>query len=108
MGGIVLLPAALFLSIYHIYSRRSMQYPRKGIRIISVMLIVLAALCWVAALIRDVYTFFKTASPEIASYWSYSMTFLAANVLMIFIIGIIQALGSPPEKDWMDRNRVDV
>ena len=46
---------------------------------------------------------FKTASEEINRYYSFELFFLAGNVAIIFLIGILQALTTAREKDWMER-----
>jgi hypothetical protein len=33
------------------------------------------------------------------------MLYLASNVGCIFLVGVMQALGSEKEKDWMERSR---
>ena len=60
---------------------------------------------WACCLITDLITFFKSHYRDIAHYNSYNLAFLAANVGVIFFVGILQALTSSKEVDWMDRNK---
>lgn len=102
---ILLVPSALFISVYLIYLKRSKFHPSKAIRIISNSFFILAIACWAFCLGRDMITFFQKGYTDIGRYFSYNMIFLVANVAGIFLIGIIQALTTAKEKDWMERNQ---
>ncbi len=62
-------------------------------------------LLWCIFYIYDLVVFFRTGTTVIMKYMSWEMVFLASNVALIFIMGIIQALSMPAEKDWMEKAR---
>lgn len=103
MIGILLVPSALFISIYLLYFSRTKHHPSVAVRYISKVYFIAALACWLFVLARDLNEFFSESYNTIDKYYSYELTFLAANVGGIFLIGIIQALTTAKEKDWMDR-----
>ncbi|MEI2750179.1 MAG: hypothetical protein V9E88_15640 [Ferruginibacter sp.] len=102
---ILLVPSALFISVYLIYFKRSKFHPSKSVRIISNVFFITALACWAFCLGRDMITFFQKGYTDIGRYFSYNMIFLVANVAGIFLIGVLQALTTAKEKDWMERNQ---
>jgi glucan phosphoethanolaminetransferase (alkaline phosphatase superfamily) len=100
---IILVPATLFITIFTIYIKRTKTHPSAAVRYISQGFFAVALLCWAAAFVMDMITFFKTGSRAIDSYYSYNIFLLAASVAGIFIIGVIQALTYEKEKDWMEK-----
>src|SRR6476620_10259316 len=84
-------PAAIFISVYLVYFKRTKTHPVKAVRWISQTIFIVSILVWIAAYISDLVLFFKKGSEEIGHYWSYNMIFLAIDVALIFIIGVIQA-----------------
>lgn len=102
---IIMVPTILFITVFLIYFSRTKQHPSVGIRYLSWGLFIAALLVWVYFLVTDFITFFKTGSQQIGNYHSYSVIFLAGSVALIFIVGIIQALSTPKEKDWMEKHR---
>lgn len=105
MMFIIIVPASLFITIFLIYRKRTAQHPSKGVRIISYTVFLIALLCWCAAFIADMFTFFKSGSREITNYYSYNIFLLTGSVASIFIIGVIQALSTEKEKDWLEKRR---
>lgn len=101
---IVLLPAVLFIAVYIYYIKRTKRHPSTAARYISYILLAAALICWIIFLSLDLVLLIKHASAEIGTYHSYDMIFLISNIAMIFVVGIIQALAMPREKDWMERN----
>ena len=102
---IISVPAALFISINLIYIRRTKTHPSLPVRMISYFLFTVALAAWAYFFTKDLVLFFKHFSATVGSYMSYDMIFLSANVLCIFVVGIIQALSLKKEPDWMDRKR---
>ena len=100
---IIIVPASLFGTIFTIYFKRTKSHPSAAVRLISQGFFILALLCWAAAFVMDMITFFKTGAREVSSYYSYNIFLLTASVAGIFLIGVIQALTSEKEKDWMER-----
>ena len=102
---IISVPAALFISVYLIYIRRTKQHPSAGARIFSFMLLAIALAAWAFCFVSDLITFFKHYYTSIAEYYSYDMIFLVSNVVCLFIIAMVQALAVKKETDWMERKR---
>lgn len=102
---IIMVPTLLFITIFLIYFSRTKKHPVAWVRYLSWSLFVAALLVWSYFLVTDFITFFKTMSQDIGTYHSYSRWFLAGSVALIFIVGIIQALSTEKEKDWLEKRR---
>ena len=102
---IISVPAALFISVYIIFLRRTGTHPSAPARVISYILLGTALMAWVYFFIKDLVIYFKHYYTAVGEYMSYNMYFLAGNVFCIFLVGIIQALTVKKEPDWMDRKR---
>ena len=102
---IIMVPTLLFLTVFLIYFARTKKHPAAWVRYLSWGLFIAALLTWIYFLIADLVIFFKTASQQIANYHSYSVLFLAGSVGLIFIVGIIQALSTEKEKDWIEKRK---
>ncbi len=102
---IIIVPATLFITVFIIYFKRTPQHPSPAVRAISYIIFTAALLVWATCFILDVITFFKTGAREISSYYSYNIFLLAGSVVVIFLIGILQALTTEKEKDWMERHK---
>ena len=103
MGFIILVPAALFIPAYIVYFRRTSSHPRKIVKAVSYLVFSIAIGAWAVFLVMDMTVFFKHAYTTIGMYKSYDMVFLAANVACFFLIGVLQALTTEKEADWMER-----
>lgn len=104
LGTITLLPA-LFSSVYVIFFKRTKQHPSAVVRILSNIFFILGIVCSVTVLVIDIIAFFNKYEIDISAYRCFSLAYLAGNVGLIFLIGIIQAFTTPKEVDWMDRNK---
>jgi len=104
MSGIILLPFCLFTGVYLVYWRRTKRHPSAVVKFISYGIFSAALAGWAYCLYSDVGTFFTHAYNSIDKYISYNMFILAGNVFAIFLVGIIQALTSEKEKDWLQRD----
>lgn len=103
--GILSAPFAVFASAWLIFLRRSFHHPVQWVRIVSYIIMPFMLLLWCIFYIYDLVVFFRTGTTVIMKYMSWEMVFLASNVALIFIMGIIQALSMPAEKDWMEKAR---
>lgn len=101
--GIITLPPALFSSVYVIFFKRTKLHPSARVRMISQALFVLGIICSITVLATDIISFFSGYYIDIAKYNCYSLPYLAGNVGMIFLIGILQAFTTQKEVDWIDR-----
>ncbi len=100
---IILFPAALFIPVYVVYFKRTASHPSTVVRFISYIIFSAAIAAWLIFVVMDAIIFFKHAYNAIGMYHSYNMIFLALNVACIFLVGVMQALSSEKEKDWMER-----
>jgi uncharacterized membrane protein len=100
---ILVVPACIFLTAFAIYAKRTKQHPKKLIRGISYTLFAAITLAWGYCLFNDISTFFVKYTPEIKKYYCYNLGFLFANVVLIFFVGIIQALSAKEEESWLEK-----
>lgn len=102
---IICVPASLFLSVYFIFLRRTPRHPSRIVRFLSYGIFSIAILIWMYVFVTDIILFFTFHHQDIAPYSSYNLLFLASNVGLIFLMGIIQALTLPAEPDWMEKRK---
>jgi hypothetical protein len=103
--GIVTLAPALFSSVYFIFFKRTKQHPSAVVRMISRFLFGIGIFCSITVLVMDIILFFTRGYIDIAGYNCFSLAYLAGNVAMIFLVGIMQAFTTQKEVDWMERKR---
>jgi hypothetical protein len=53
----------------------------------------------------DVIYFFKTGARDVGKFNSYDVVYLAASVATIFLVGVMQALSTEKEKDWLEKRK---
>lgn len=102
---IICVPAALFISVYIIFFRRTSSHPSAPARIISYIFFTIALAAWGFFFVKDLILFFRYFYTTVGEYMSYDMIFLSGNVFVIFLVGIIQALTAKKEVGWMERRR---
>ena len=100
---IIMVPATLFISIFIIYFKRTAQHPSRIVRGISYSIFAIALLFWGTCFVLDIIVFLKKASREIGNYYSYNIFLLAGSVVVIFLVGVLQALSTEKEKDWLEK-----
>ena len=100
----LLIPSVLFITVFTIFFKRTKFHPSKPVRIISDTIFISAILSWLVVLGFDSIQFLKHGYPDIDKYYSYNMLYLVINVATIFIVGVIQALTTAKEKDWMEKH----
>ena len=103
--GVVSLTPAVFMSVYYIFFKRTKKHPVKTIRVISYILFSTWFITSLVVLVFDMISFFTRFNTDISGYHGLSLTYLAGNVAVLFLIAIVQALTTNKEVDWMDRNR---
>ena len=103
--GVVSLAPAVFMSVYFIFFKRTKKHPAKAIKIISQIIFVTGFLTSLVVLVFDMISFFTKFNTDITGYHGLSLTYLAGNVSILFIIAIVQAFTTNKEVDWMDRER---
>lgn len=101
---ILMFPTALFLTAYFIFAKRTKSHPSKTARTISYSLFAVAIISWIWYFALDLQLFFKYYFNSIDRFHTYNLLFLFLNVACIFFVGVMQALSTEKEKDWMDRH----
>ncbi|MEQ1554153.1 MAG: hypothetical protein ABL929_08245 [Ferruginibacter sp.] len=101
---IICVPALLFITVYFIYFKLTKSHPSRVVQYFSYAMFSIALAAWAYFWIADFVIFFKKHYNSIGQYNCFNLAFLAANVGLIFFIGIVQALTTNKEKDWMERN----
>jgi len=101
---ILLVPPALFITVYLIYFKRTKVHPSRPVRLISYILFSVALIAWAFFLVGDMIRFFKSGYTSIDRYNCFNLLFLFCNVEGIFFIGVMQALTTAKEKDWMEKH----
>lgn len=102
---IVSLGPALFMSVYYIFFKRTRQHPSAPVRNISRLLFVAGFVISLGVLVADMFLFFARFNTDIYGYKGYTLSYLAGNIGMLFLIAIVQALTTEKEVDWIDRKR---
>ena len=105
---IIAMPGLLFISIYIIYFKRSFSHPQVIVRYISYFIFSAALISWGIFFVWDLIIFFRYTYRDIEKYHSYNYIFLAANVAVLFLVGVMQAFSTAKEKDWMERSKEKV
>jgi hypothetical protein len=104
MCCMLLLPAGLFISVYMIFYKRTKNHPVKIVRLLSNLLFAVGILIWIVLLVIDFVNFFKNGYQDIGKYFSYQLLPLTSNVAVVFLTGVMQALTTAKEKDWMEKH----
>ncbi|MEO6671678.1 MAG: hypothetical protein ABIN36_19495 [Ferruginibacter sp.] len=103
---ILMFPTSLFLSAYIIFFRKTKFHPSRPVKMISYIIFITAIAFWIWFFISDLMLFFKSHNNGIEGYETYNLLFLAISVFCLFLVGIIQALTTEKEKDWMERQKI--
>lgn len=101
---VICVPAVLFITVYLIYINHTKPHPSKGAKIFSYIIFTVALAAWGYYWFLDVVIFFKHHYSSIGEYNCYNLAFLSANVGIIFLVGIVQALSTNKEVGWMEKN----
>ncbi len=102
---IICVPAIIFITVYFIYFKHSKGHASAPVKLFSNLMFAIAVGFWIYFWVTDIFIFFKHHYNGIDSYHTYNLAFLAANVGLIFFIGIVQALTTKKEVDWMERHK---
>ena len=103
--GVVTLAPAILSAVYYIFFKRTTHHPVAAVRLISKFIFVVGILISIAVLVIDMIYFFNRYDTNITGYYGLSLTYLAGNTAMLFLIAIIQAFTTKKEVDWMERSR---
>jgi hypothetical protein len=102
---IMCVPAVLFITVYLIYIKHTKPHPSKAAKIFSYIIFAIALSAWAIFWVQDFIIFAKHQYNTIDKYNCYNLAFLSANVGVIFLVGIVQALSTNKEVDWMEKSR---
>jgi predicted permease len=104
---VVVIPPALFATVYYIFIKRTRSHPSKPVKIISQLLFVIAFCICAAILIIDLLHYFKITHGgyDISQFKSYSLAFMAGNIALMFIIALLQAFTTKKEEDWLQKRK---
>jgi chromate transport protein ChrA len=102
---IICVPAVLFITVYLIYIQHTKPHTSKAAKIFSYIIFAIALAAWAYYWFLDFIIFFKHHYSSIGEYNCYNLAFLAGNVGIIFLVGIVQALSTKKELGWMERNQ---
>jgi hypothetical protein len=105
MSTMILIPPAIFISGFTIFLFRTHKHPNKFARWFSYPIFLATIISWVAIFVRDFRYFLQTKEGEIGYYYCFSLYCLGASMALIFLMGIIQALAMPAEKDWLEKHQ---
>ncbi|MEO6406909.1 MAG: hypothetical protein ABIY51_15145 [Ferruginibacter sp.] len=100
---ILSVPAAIFVTAFIVFYKRTASHPSKIVRIESRILFIIAFVAWLVVYVMDILKFARYGYEEIEKYYSFNLLFLFCNVFCIFLVGVLQALTTEKEKDWHDR-----
>ena len=103
--GVVSLAPAIFSAVYVIFFKRTTMHPFATVRVISKAIFVIGIAISIVVLVMDMIAFFSRFNTDITGYYGLSLTYLAGNVAILFLIAIVQAFSTAKEIDWMDRKR---
>ena len=105
MVFIVAAPALLFISVFSIFFKRTLKHPSAVAKYFSLLVFSIALLLWGYTLYTDMILFSKKFYVDAAKYNSYQFWMLVGSVLTIFFTGMIQALTTEKEKDWLEKRK---
>lgn len=100
---ILLVPALILITTEIIFIRRTRNFPARGAKVISYIILGGLVAYWAYPLFADFRTFFTQYRTSINYYRSYDLAWLSANVFGIFLAAIIQAQSLPKRKEWWER-----
>lgn len=99
----ILVPFSVFTFAYGMFWKKTKSHPNKSTRLFSYIIFALVITAWFYFLGTDVYRFFKYNYDSIGNYISFDMWVLAGSVAGLYLVGMIQALSAPKEKNWLDK-----
>ncbi len=100
---ILMMPVCIFGTAFLVFFKRTATHNSKPVKIISYIIFTAILLSWAILTIYDLVTFFKFHYISIDKYYTYNLLFLSINIFCIFGVGVMQALSTPKEVDWMER-----
>ncbi|MEY4703299.1 MAG: hypothetical protein RIR96_1196, partial [Bacteroidota bacterium] len=103
MGVMLCIPPVLFCTVFYIFFKRTGSHPSKPVRLFSKSVFILAIAYWLFLLGTDLVFFLKNGYGELGKYETYNLIPLFSTVALIFFMGVLQALTTEKEKDWMDK-----
>lgn len=104
---IMSLPMIILTSAFVVFIQRVSFHPVRWVRFISRLLSMAVIGMMAYFYVLDLISFYHNQANTPASvYSSYDLTFLTISIGTLFLLGVLQALTLPTEKDWMERGNV--
>ncbi|NMD29234.1 MAG: hypothetical protein GYA79_05920, partial [Bacteroidetes bacterium] len=75
-------------------------------RYLSIAIFATVLLVWARNLVTDIITLLNHHYTDVVKYNSYQFWMLVGSVLIIFFTGMLQAMGTDKEKDWMEKHKI--
>ncbi|MEO6583017.1 MAG: hypothetical protein ABIO05_01760 [Ferruginibacter sp.] len=97
-------PAAIFIGAYTIFFRRLKNQTAKSVKIFSAIIFIAFIVAWLFYYIADLLAFVKTGKVDIVETHSWNLLLIVASIAALFLTGIVHALNSPKENDWLDKH----
>src|SRR5437868_2910755 len=96
-------PTAVLTSAYAIFYIRTKRHRSLVIQLISWTILGAGLFACVATLTTDLISYCTIRRSDITDYHSFNTLFLAANIVALFFVAVIQAFTTAKEKDWMEK-----
>ncbi len=97
-------PPAIIISAFMILLWRTRTHAYGIARLLSYILISACLFSWITVFVTDVIAFFQKPGYDVMDYNSWGLLFIAGSVGTLFLVGILQALSTPREEDWLERH----
>ena len=105
---IIMVPYMIFFSGYYYMHTKIAAAKTKLSRVLARLFLVVGSLICFATLIFSLLVFFKIKNEWLRTYDANSHYSLIIQVFMLFITAAIIATGDPKEKNWMEKNNVEL
>jgi uncharacterized membrane protein len=97
------IPTIIFSTAYLIFFKRTKMHPAKWVQYISYCLFIAALIYCGIGLFWSIKDYFLLKRSAISQYHTFTLPYLAGNIALLFIVGILQALTTEKEVDWRER-----
>jgi uncharacterized membrane protein len=99
------IPTIIFSTAYLIFFKRTKMHPTKWVQYISYTLFIAALIYCGIGLFWAIKDYFLLKRSAISQYHTFTLPYLAGNIALLFIVGILQALTTEKEVDWRERKK---
>ncbi len=103
--AVISIPPAIFATVYYIFIKRTKNHPTVAVKIISQCLFIIGFCSSLVILVLDMIYYFKKGRHDITDYTSFSLVFLAGNIVTLFLIAVVQAFTTTKEENWIEKRK---